>query len=548
MADIASARPRNVGSVPRRIKIIPEQYDVPSWAHPSYRYYFQDWALLRDAAEGERAVKDEPERYVPPFKAMHDDEYRAYVNRATYYNFTQRTIRALAGRLLRKRAKLNGLTDQARTRLKTVGDFDAPWEAQAAETAQEIIHMGRVGVLVDMPAEITNVPDPYFAIYSAENIIDWEFVTTRLDGRSRTRLTKVVLREYRRVNNTGVSGVPIGSLADNYVPEYRVLRINDQGDYTVQMYRAPDNVKDFNLEAQYAQAEITTLVRGQPLKEIPFYIFGPQRGGPNVEPSPVLDVARLNISHFRSYAHLEQGRYYTGFPIYYSESPDTEAVYEIGPNRVWNIPMGGKAGMIEFNGTGLKSLENALQEKEGQAAALGGRMIGVGSEAVSQSDNQVAFKEANERAMLLHVSNQLDIGWTKLLNWWYRMWALDRAEIVVEFPRDFLIDPIGAREFRAVHAMYKDGVIPIEVLYEYFAKYELIADTTSQEEFIAMLENPASFPAQPDAGARRRGYPNRQSELDAEQQAAALASAEKVAKSGATDPDPRNGGSDNSTT
>jgi hypothetical protein len=36
--------------------------------------------------------------------------------------------------------------------------------------------------------------------------------------------------------------------------------------------------------------------------------------------------------------------------------------------------------------------------------------------------------------------------------------------------QDFLLDQAAAREFRAITMMYQAGLLPIEVIYEYFLK------------------------------------------------------------------------------
>jgi hypothetical protein len=165
----------------------------------------------------------------------------------------------------------------------------------------------------------------------------------------------------------------------------------------------------------------------------------------------------------------------------------------------------------------LKFLENALDRKEQHAASLGGRMIGIRTSAVSESDNAVRMKELNEHSTLLNVSKALDAGFTHLVQWWAR-WAgasEDEAKgIDIEFNKDFVFDGIGSREFRAVHAMYKDGILPIEVVYEYLKKALVIPDWMDEKEFKKLLDKMESFPNQPDAEARFEGYPNMQSMID----------------------------------
>jgi hypothetical protein len=240
-----------------------------------------------------------------------------------------------------------------------------------------------------------------------------------------------------------------------------------------------------------------------------------------VQRSPIVDIAHMNVSHYRSYAQLEQGRYYTGFPIWWAskQSADVTNDYTVGPSRVWELPAGEKAGLMEFNGQGLKFLENAITVKQGHIAALGGRMIGVETQAVSESDNQVAMKDRNEQALLLNLTLALDEGFT----WCMQVWAewMDTAKtaatkIKIEFSKDFLLKEIASREFRAVHAMWKDGLLPVEVIYDYLKKAEVIPDWLDLDQFKLLLKSTESFINNPDIEAKQEGFPDAGTRLELE--------------------------------
>jgi hypothetical protein len=92
--------------------------------------------------------------------------------------------------------------------------------------------------------------------------------------------------------------------------------------------------------------------------------------------------------------------------------------------------------------------------------------------------------ERNEQALLLRTARNLDEGFTQILRWW-AWWSgtspEDVAKIDITFNKDFLFDQAGAREFRAIHALYKDGVITIDIVYEYLKKFNVIPDWITYE-------------------------------------------------------------------
>ena len=180
-----------------------------------------------------------------------------------------------------------------------------------------------------------------------------------------------------------------------------------------------------------------------------------------------------------------------------------------------------------MNGQGLKFLADALDQKESQAASLGGRMIGIRTQAVAESDNSLKMTERNEQSVLLQVAMALDTQMTKVLQWWAFLSGIPLKEaekIVLEYNKDFLFDTPGAREFRAIHAMYSDGILPIDVLYSYFKKSSLIPDWMSLEEFKKQLDKVESFPNNPDIEAMQAGFPDAKTQI-------AVAEAEKDRKS-----------------
>jgi hypothetical protein len=530
-----------------RRRIRPERDTLPDFANAEVQYAYPDWIKIRDTVDGERALKEEREVYLPSFPAMDKGEYNSYLDRASFYNFTARTIKAIMGRLLTGAPSLEGLNDKLSSELAHISYQAETFETFYKRVAREIVTMGRIGVLIDMPVTATAKPSPYFASYTAENILDWQFdesVLYEVPGEPvRLKLTRVVLREWiakcdptKPPSGPSVTTSRKPTDANAYSPfyaRYRVLNLNEAGEYTVEVFES-ENETDAEINDSYSQGVTTPLVRGKAIQYIPFQIFGPSDGGPTIETSPILSICETNLSHYRSYAHLEQGRFYCGFPIYFAEASGAEDTeYELGPNRVWVLEKGARAGLIEFNGQGLKFLENALTQKENHAAALGARMIGVSAQSVSESGDQVRMKEMNEQATLLAIATQLDNGFTNLFKWWVSWHGVDPKPVRVEFQKDFILAEAGAREFRALHSMYKDGVLPIEVLYDYFLKYQIIPESITQDEFIALLESKASFPGQPDADARLEGFSDADAKLEAEQEEKKAAALKEQQQSGA---------------
>lgn len=491
----------------RRENLFATLWSLPTWAHPEVVYYYEDWKLIRDAVAGSKEVKAENTRYLPKMETMTDTEYLAYLDRATYYNFVGQTRNALVGTIFRRQPVLTGVPARIEKDLDTIGIYGENFEAFATTVCNELLTMGRVGVLLDLNDKPTTEPKPYFTHYSAEHILDWDTVKGD-DGRM--KLVRVVLREQHLTDGTTAG-------ERKYVARYRVLTL-ENGVYYQEVFSS--NTDHADISAEYSQGKITPMRAGETLSEIPFVLFSQSMGSFSVEKPMLYEIAQLNISHYRSYAHLEQGRFFTGFPVYYAEIPqgsDGGMDYELAPSRVWEVPAGTKPGLLEFFGRGLGHLETALDIKEQQAAALGGRIIGIRTGATSESNNTEKMKQLNEHAMLLAVSKALDVGFTRLLRtwaWWAGTAKAPADKIEIEFNKDFLFSDIGSREFRAIHALYKDGIIPIDVVYHYLKKALVIPDWMSEKEFKELLDKMDSFPNQPNVEAMMDGFPDKKTQLE----------------------------------
>lgn len=127
------------------------------------------------------------------------------------------------------------------------------------------------------------------------------------------------------------------------------------------------------------------------------------------------------------------------------------------------------------------------------------------------SDNEAKLRKRNEQTLLVNICDTLDEGLTTVLRWWadwHNASAQQLAGIEFEVSRDFLTSDPGAREIRAIHSLYKDGVIPVEVVYEYLRRAEVVPDWMDVAEFRELLGDPTQFPNMAEVLAWMRGYPD----------------------------------------
>jgi hypothetical protein len=478
---------------------------VPVWTNWDYRNWRYIWRAIRHAMIGEVEIKRHGKEYLPKPEGMDNDQYMAYLDRAVFYNMVYRTVTGLTGGIFRRPPRLLKCGPKLKELNKRISKDGLSLLVFSKVAAQEMLSVGRFGVLADKAASNDVNALPYLAGYTCENILDW--TVQEIDGRF--EYDYILLREFaidrRLYAFEGADVKPNPSYGQLFI-RYRALRLKfnefeQRWEYHQELYSRDHADADMMEEPEVTQP----LVYGVPMKRIPFRFFNSTTNGCDVEKPPILDILTLNISHYKTYAQLEHGRFYTANPVYYVSGAGEEAEYHIGPSVVWEIGQSEKAGIIEFNGQGLKSLETALETKETQVASLGGRLIG-DSTTAGQSDNQVKLKDRNEQSLLLNVTTVLNENFTDLLvivaEW------LNEASPNLEFRcnQDFLMNAAAAREFRAITMMYQAGAVPIEVIYEYFLQAEVIPDYIELDQFKKMLDDAAQFPNDPNFEARKEGY------------------------------------------
>lgn len=478
--------------------------------HPDYTYWSPIWETIRDAEIGEIEIKRKREKYLPRLQGHDENQYAAYLQRAVYYNMVAKTLNTLYGTMFKRNPNVTGLNPALKNSIKKFSKDGMSLHLTVKTAVKEVLAMGRYGMLVD--ADTEGRGNAYVACYTAENIIDWQL--EEIEGE--WVYTRVVLREVSYTRASKYSPY-------DFVSRFRVLVLSETDEgymYEQHIYNDRDARGIPDIDSTPDDIVIPT-VRGEPVNYIPFQIIGPFTNHPTVQKPPILDIVTLNLSHYQSYAQLEQGRFYTATPVYTvstsGNDDDGPGEYYVGPDVVWELGKDGKAEILEYQGRGLQYLEGSLTQKEAQIFAIGGRMMPGGIGGAAESDNALKLKEHNEQTLLLNLSDTVDEGMTQVLNWyadWNNASITVRNSISFEMSRDFLLKDVGAREFRAIHQMYEAGVIPLDVLYEYLRKAEVIPDWIDRDEYGVLLTDAAQFPHMVDVLAKMKNFPDAKTFFD----------------------------------
>lgn len=487
--------------------------------HRDYDQYAPEWLVLRHVLAGSRAVKAEGTAYLPKLSEQEDEDYQAYKDRAQFVPFTGRSLATMKGFVFRKDPQFT-FPDAMVPFMDDATLRGISFHAYCEDTVRDVLSLGRRGTLIDYASEPEN--RPYAVAYCAEDIINW-----KVERRgSRMVLTMLVLHE------CDPTWIPMGKADKSSEPDpyqqgeydqWRVLELRSdadgQGYVTVTTYRRKEEKKKTNGSRTQApggsddddflpiEQKVLTR-RGDPLTFIPFVFHGPHNSLPAIDPPPLLDMAEVNLSHYRTSADLENGRHFTGLPTPWAAGFDTKEDFKIGSTCAWvsDNPQA-KVGFLEFNGEGLGALEKAIEQKERQMAALGARMLQPEAQKAEAYDT-VAMRSAAETSFLQTATNSVTQSLSDIMtivDWWQGTAANPadlRAEAFVELNSDFTTLRLPASDITALTSAYLGAAIDFETYVHNLRQGDIIPPGRTDEEIKSSIEqNIPGLPPPPEPPA-----------------------------------------------
>lgn len=413
--------------------------------HPRYKEKEVQWARCRDTYDGEDAVKGRRTEYLPKLSSQSDSSYAAYMKRASFYNTVKRTVHGLAGAVMRIDPIIEDVPEDWQKDITTTGmsinDFIYYMLAEQLLT-------GRQGVLVEHDGS-----RPYLVGYPTEQMTNW------LDDRN------VLMEQYREIN-------PDDMYDSTYETQYRELLV-EENVYTVRIWRKSKG-------KWVIYDEIIPSNRGRGLESIPFVPLSVDGFHMNPKSPPLLNLADMNLSHYRTSADLEHGRHFTALPTPYVTGVDVDSELSIGAESAWVLPdAASKAGYLEFSGKGLAALDTAMEQKRSMMASLGAQLL-EGQKNGVEATETVKLRQNSEASVLMRAVKTVEEGLNKSLAIMAE-WS-GTPEMKVRLNTDFADSAIGSQEMVSLMGLWQSGAISHESLLYNMKRGEILPPDVSVEE------------------------------------------------------------------
>ena len=196
-------------------------------------------------------------------------------------------------------------------------------------------------------------------------------------------------------------------------------------------------------------------------------------------------MVNVNHSHYLSSADLEHGRHFTGLPTPIIIGADGDKKLSIGSTTAWGLPIGGDAKYLEFTGQGLKTLENALSQKEAQLASLSARVLdnsGNGSE----SADVVKLRYMSETATLTSIIRSIESLLNKVYNQVGKYIGIT-SEVSISLDKEFVSTHLTPAEIKELSTALLAGTMSKEsYIYNMRRGGRLSPNTSDTQEMAAL--------------------------------------------------------------
>lgn len=414
--------------------------------HPLYAMHVNSMQRTKDAYTG--CVT----QYVPKLSNQTTAEYEAYVNRSSYFNVVERTVSALIGALTRRPHTFN-------TEVQYHGDITS--DEFVSMCYHDLMLTGRSGILID----IDDNGVPYLVNYCGMSIINWSD-------------RYVILQE------TYYEQDPRDAYNQLLMTRYRELFIDSAGFYAVNVWEQKKNrYGGYNSKPVYEITEtFEPQIRGKRLDVIPFVVANPSGIGISNICKPVLStLADINIDHFKISVDIGHGAHFIALPTPYvaGDLAGDQTNIRVGTDQIIHLQQGSTIGYLEFNGNGMKFLQELAQTKEEQMYGLGSRLLQY-KRGVESSDS-LQIRLGAEGASLVRIASALEEALEIIISVMVQ-WQGSTTEVEVELNKDVSPTVIDPGQVQSLLALYQQNVISIDTLLQRLYEGEIVDDPISEQE------------------------------------------------------------------
>lgn len=346
--------------------------------HPKYQEVEDDWKIMRDWVAGERAVRANIKRYLPPPPGLKNsgagvlnlneiisnnfaggyDRYAFYAMFAEFVDITNTTINAIQGLIHEKppTIELPKEFEYLRENATPNGDtLEELWEI----ITRELLIAGRIALLGEVIED-----DLFFCPYKAESLTNWHVLPKLMGGGP-------ILSVLKEVNQKPKDDDPYELEDVTFYRELVLLETEEGGPepiYKVRLWKSEEG-KDasivYDMEGVDEDGFITPMLFGNTFKEMPLVVINAINKGFGFGPIPGLPMAKRAIMIYRKTADYHRALYVKGDPQPILFGVDEDSIPgHIGGGEIWAFPSEGASAMyLDIDGQGIPLMKESIDQQ-----------------------------------------------------------------------------------------------------------------------------------------------------------------------------------------
>lgn len=480
--------------------------------HPDYQKNLYVWGYVRDAMEGESAVKRLNTRYLPMPSAMlalppapvvnnhgnqqglsnlYDDNlsntdlpyyhsnpaYMAYLQRARYPMLVAHTVRSFTGIAMRKEPMLELPADMEYLRDQIIDTY--------RRIISNSLAYGRFWIVVDIDQDTNQFKLVTYKALAGKDWCQGAFVTFQ----ERVRKYKEADTGCRYIKlcmlNLDGDGVPV-------LPEEDASYENTEGEYAILVDQKGDG--DFT-----GAKVVVPEYQGTRMKRLPVVCCGSIDLDWNTDPIPVEGILSCAAKIYMKDADLSQSEVMSCNPLLIFnglDKDDTPTV--IGSTIAISLPdkESCEAKYIEPTGSALEHMRSSIADLHGEAAEYGAQLLGA-SKAQVESGEALRIRQNSSGASLLSVMQLGAKAVDQILDILAEWSGKPRTQFSFDYDNNLAEVSLSPQELTALSQCWMGGGISYSSFFDRLQQAGIVSDERTAEEERALIEQEAPLLATP---------------------------------------------------
>lgn len=461
--------------------------------HALYGRYKDTWDMVEACVEGEQAVKAQSQRWLPvpnPHEWVSQDRnvyqaaqrrYASYLKRARFLNATGRTLNGMLGIVFGEPVVIN--LSGALSVLNTDADGKGqPLTQFLRDTVAEDLKTGRGYILADYTGngEATEESrgDPVLRLFYGSQIINWR--TT--NGKD----TLIVFQYKEDVTDD-----------ESFINTERTVWLELRmvgGVAHVRKWTQEDGANTYAGNSSKSDLVALQDANGNALDEFPGCWIGSVNNDAYPDPSPLADIAAMNIGHFQADADVVEAARIVGQPT----------LVISGLQQAWadkylagGVTVGATSGMLLNEKATAQILQaaetnastNLKEQRAKEMAMLGAKLLERGSAA--KTATQADYEAQTDNSILSLCAGNVERAVNKALDMLARMVGGSGS---VTINQRYDMSALDGNLLTSVMAQVQGGLLPLHDAIRYYQKIGLISPDKSVEEVEDELRSQSPLP------------------------------------------------------